>query len=256
MPRLATRDCLRRSLRRLAETVTELLQRQRIERADAGRGVVDFSGVSLGVDDHFLERIRRKFFARHHDARGFGGERNRNEIALRRHLQFGKEMRVDRDRADIAEEQRVAVRRRARRQLHADIAGGAGSVVDHQRLAERLFHRRLDQPDGEIGGAARGERHDDVDRPRRIVCGVLSRGGAVGGQQRQQNEHRVSPKGPRHALPPSQGVRPPLSFRPDRAAASAACHASPTNRVPWSASGCDALLPPSPPRSAGPLRCG
>src|SRR3974390_3481229 len=101
-------------------------------------------------------------------------------------------MRIDRYGADIAEEQRVAVWRRARRRFHADITGGAGAVVDDELLAKCLRQARLDEPDGVIRRTAGREGHDDVDRLFRVSGDLISRGRIASAKQRaKQTERRT-----------------------------------------------------------------
>jgi len=44
------------------------------------------------------------------------------------------------------------------------LPAGAGLVLDHHRLAERLGELRLNQARDDIGRRARAERDDEVDR--------------------------------------------------------------------------------------------
>ena len=67
------------------------------------------------------------------------------------------------------EQHGVAVARRARDLRHADVAAGAGDVLDVELLAELLRQLLRDQPSGDVGHAARRERHDDLDRLVRIL---------------------------------------------------------------------------------------
>ena len=69
---------------------------------------------------------------------------DRREILDRVVRQVLEQRRIDRDRGR-GEQQRVAVRRRARHLPHADIAGGAAAVVDHDLLAERLATATVDR---------------------------------------------------------------------------------------------------------------
>ena len=93
---------------------------------------------------------------------------DRREVLHRvvRHLRVDAD--VDRERRDVAEQQRVAVGRRLGDGVGADHAARAGAVVDDDRLAERLGQRLLHDARIEIDRAARRERHDDADRLRRI----------------------------------------------------------------------------------------
>ena len=83
--------------------------------------------------------------------------------------------------ADAAEEQRVAVGRRARRGLRADDAARARPVVDDHRLPELRGESLPDQPRDGVVAAAGGERHDQAQRfvgKRRV------------GRQRKGNEQQ------------------------------------------------------------------
>ena len=75
--------------------------------------------------------------------------------------------RIHRDRG-IGHHQRVAVGRSLRDRVHADDAAAARPVLDHHRLAEPLADQRLDDAREIVGAAARAERNDQPDRPRRI----------------------------------------------------------------------------------------
>ena len=68
----------------------------------------------------------------------------------------------------IAETQRVAIGRGARHSRRADAAAGAADIFDHDRLTERGLHVLGQDARQRSGGAARRERHDNGDRPRRI----------------------------------------------------------------------------------------
>ena len=69
---------------------------------------------------------------------------------------------------------------------------GTAAVVDDQRLAERLCQRRLQQPHRHVGGAARRERHDDVDRPRWVIVGARG----AGGKQKAERSTRATSNSP------------------------------------------------------------
>ena len=51
----------------------------------------------------------------------------------------------------------------------ADIAGAAGTIIDDELLAEMLRQRIRQKPRGDVGSDAGGIRHDDADRPRRVI---------------------------------------------------------------------------------------
>jgi hypothetical protein len=72
-------------------------------------------------------------------------------------------------RAPLADADGVAVGRGAREAADADIAAGAGDILDHQRLTERGAHRLGEDARQRVGRAAGGKRRDHGDGPRRIA---------------------------------------------------------------------------------------
>jgi hypothetical protein len=54
----------------------------------------------------------------------------------------------------------------------ADVAAGAGAVLDDHRLANLLAQLVGEQPRHDVGGAARGERRNEADRLGRVGLGV------------------------------------------------------------------------------------
>ena len=74
------------------------------------------------------------------------------------------EVRIDRHHAARTHEQRVAVGRLLGDDFAADVAVGAGAVLHHHRLAQRLLQRLADGARELVGRAARREVHDDADR--------------------------------------------------------------------------------------------
>ena len=67
------------------------------------------------------------------------------------------------------QQQRVAVRRRARRDLRADVAAGARLVLDHDRLAPALLDLFAQHAREDVGPGPRRERHDDRDGAARLL---------------------------------------------------------------------------------------
>jgi hypothetical protein len=63
-----------------------------------------------------------------------------------------------------AHHQRVAVGWRRRDGGSAELAAGARPVVDDDRLLQDLLQLGAKAARGEVGGAAGGEGHDDLDR--------------------------------------------------------------------------------------------
>ena len=106
-------------------------------------------------------RLRR---VHHQHVRNAGDERDRHEVLDRvvRHLRI--ERRIDRLRADRSHQQRVAVGRRLGDEVGAEVAAGAGLVLDDEGLAERLAELRREGAREDVGRPAGRERHDDADR--------------------------------------------------------------------------------------------
>ena len=68
--------------------------------------------------------------------------------------------------------ERVAVRLRALGAGDADGAGGAGDVLDDDGLAEPHADRLRHDPAQHVGRSAGRQRHDEVDRTRRVIFGT------------------------------------------------------------------------------------
>ena len=68
-------------------------------------------------------------------------------------------------------------------------AGRARLVVDDDRLLERPLQRRRQRPGGDVGDAARRERHHDGHRTRRI--GLIGGGREHGGEQAEGEQERL-----------------------------------------------------------------
>jgi len=98
-------------------------------------------------------------------------------------------VRVDRQLADVGDQQRVAVGRRSRDDLGARDAAGTGPVLDHDLLAECLGHLRADDARHRVGQAARRVRHDHPDRPGGKVL-RLRRNRQQANQKKREPPHR------------------------------------------------------------------
>jgi hypothetical protein len=135
-------------------------------RADAGGPVGELARAPLDVLDQLGDRIDRQ---RRVDGQAGhrldrGGERG--EILDRVVGQALHQVHGGDVRAGGGGEQRVAVRRGAGDHARADRAVGAGAVLDHDGLAERVADLTADLPGDEIERAGR-ERHHHRDRLRR-----------------------------------------------------------------------------------------
>ena len=88
----------------------------------------------------------------------------------------------------MTSKQRVAVRRRSRDRLGADIAAGARPVLDDELLAQALRQRLRHQARDDVGGVAGRKADDHVHRPGRIG---LRFGNAWEGRQNAGNRCQV-----------------------------------------------------------------
>ena len=65
-----------------------------------------------------------------------------------------------------------AVGRAPRGELRADVAAGAGAIVDHHRLTEELRQPGRERTREDVIAAAGRKRHDEADRLVRILLGL------------------------------------------------------------------------------------
>jgi hypothetical protein len=109
-----------------------------------------------------------------------GQLRDRREI-----LQHIERQRIERRHhhvgAEVSDQHRIAVGRRACDPANPEHAGGTGHIFDHQRLPERHPHALAHDADQRIGRAAGRKRHHDGDRARRKSL----RAGTCGSGQRE-----------------------------------------------------------------------
>ena len=154
--------------------------------AGAGRGVIDLARVGLGVGDELGNRLGRKRRRDEHARGARARGRDRHDVADEVEVQLVVERRID-GVAGVDQQQRVAIGRRRDDRLGAEIAAGAALVLDDEGLAEPLGQPLPDQAAGDVGGAARRERHHDAHRPGRIV---ERHGGARQRGQRQWRRWR------------------------------------------------------------------
>jgi hypothetical protein len=121
-----------------AGELIEHLTAQMPDLAYAGGGVEDLFGIGARIRDELLERPGRD--RRMHD-KHVGrrcGQGDRRVVPNRIVRQPGVEAGSDGETGDIGQDYGVAVGRGFRGELHADVAIRAGTVIDHDLLAERL----------------------------------------------------------------------------------------------------------------------
>ena len=155
-----------------AEAGLERLGGEVMDAADAGGAVVQLARLLLRERHQLLQRVRGHRGMRDQVERRGADQAHRREILERLVGQLGEEMRVDRDLADVGDQQRVAVGRRLHDLGHAIDAARAAHVLHHDRLAQRIGELAADQARHRVGKSAGRVRHDDPDRARRIVLRV------------------------------------------------------------------------------------
>ena len=136
--------------------------------AGAGRRHVDLAGIGLGVGDEFgdglgFDALADRHHVRHPDKGGDGGD-----VAREIEFQVGVQRGVD-EVGRIDQQHGVAVGLGIDHRFRADIAAGAGLVLDDELLPQPLREPRADQPRDDVVGAARRKADHPAHRPRRIV---------------------------------------------------------------------------------------
>ncbi len=134
--------------------------------ADAAGGHID--RLLLRQCNQLRERFGRNAVVEDDHVRHVAGQCNRRKILERIVAELGLHERIDGERPVRADEQRVAVGRRARHHLRADAAAGAAAVLHHHRLADRLRNLVADHAADNVGIASGREWHNQMDRPLRI----------------------------------------------------------------------------------------
>src|SRR5258706_3175431 len=145
---------------------------------------------------------------RHEIQRRGADHADRREILERCVRQLREKMRVDRNLADVGDQQRVAVGLRLDHLADAADAAGAGHVLDHQLLAERLAELHGDHARDRVRQAAGGLRHHDLHGPAGKTLGACRRGKREPRQER--NETHASSSSSRKYTGPMSKLR--LSF--------------------------------------------
>jgi hypothetical protein len=135
--------------------------------ARAGGSKRELPGLGLRQRDQLVNALYGHRRVRNEHQRERAEARDAGEIAREAVGQLGVQARVRGERGG-QEHQRVAVRRRARNELRADVAVAAAAVVDHELLAERLAELDRDQAAEDVGGPTGRERNHEPHRPRGV----------------------------------------------------------------------------------------
>ena len=166
-------------------------------RAGGRRADAELAGIGLGIGDEAGDVLRLKRRVHFQHQRDAIDGADRRGVAREVVRQVGEQRRVH-GIGRRGEEQRVAVRRGVDDRLGAEIAAGAGLVLDHDGLAERIAQPLRCDPRGDVDLAAGGEADDQADRMRRIglrpgdARRQRQRGGA-GGQMQKSSPLHCSP---------------------------------------------------------------
>src|SRR5688572_21923682 len=125
--------------------------------AGTRRGKIELAGPGLRERDELGGGFRRQRWMYHEEIRIRGGQGDRRVVPQRviRELRIGRHVR--RQRADRAEKDGIAVRRRLLRHDRGDDATPARPVVDDDLLSEALGKLLTDLARQNIGRAARSK---------------------------------------------------------------------------------------------------
>jgi hypothetical protein len=178
-----------------------------IDTADAVGSKSDFAGLAFRQRDERGDILDRKRRTGLHHQRRFRQQHDRREIAHRVVGQLGVDGGICALRTHRADQQRVAVRSRLSDRRCAEYAAGAAFIIDDDWLAECGAELRRDDAGYHVDGAARGERHNNLDD----LVGITLRAGWQNVEDRQQ--HRAKGAGDR-----SETDWPKMQLRGDHAA--------------------------------------
>jgi hypothetical protein len=146
----------------------EKLSAEMRRSAGADRCEVERARLGFRERDQLRDRIRGDRRMNDQHLRAHHEHRHGQKIAVRVVRHLGQHERREERAAAGAEEQRVAVGRCAHDELAADDRAGAGPVVDHDLLTEKLAELLADCATHEIRRTAGGVRDDETHRARGI----------------------------------------------------------------------------------------
>ena len=149
---------------------------------------IELARIRLRVRHQVPDRIDRQRRVDDQHVGGEGDQRDRREVPDRvvRHLRV--QAGVHRVRGQRTHHHRVAVRRRLRHGVGADVAAGPRLVLDDDALAPRLGELLRDRPADGVQRSARRERHDELHRPGRERLRGGRRGDEARGAEQQQRQ--------------------------------------------------------------------
>jgi hypothetical protein len=137
-------------------------------RAVARRGIAQLARFGLGQRHQLGERVHRQRRG-HRDDVGHGRKQaDGGEVTDRVVAQLAEQRQVGAVRRVEADEQGVAVGRRARRGLGADVAAGTALVFDDDGLTELVAQTQGQRARHVVQHAGGRRRHDDAHRLVRV----------------------------------------------------------------------------------------
>ena len=149
--------------------------------------------------DELRHRVSGEIRRHHQHGRRVGEKRDRCQIGQRIECELAVERMVGRE-PDARHHQAMAVGRRFHHLQRAGVGVAAGTIERDERLPEPLAEAFGNEPRQKVGTAAGRERHDELDRSRRIGL-RLHRGGNAREEQKR-----------REAKPQHRGVQRPSAF--------------------------------------------
>jgi hypothetical protein len=134
--------------------------------ADAGHASAQLARIGLGVIGQLLERLRLDLGVDDENMRQPGDDHDRGELGLRIVGHVAEHEFVQSERGRARHQDGISVGQRLGGGHRADIAGGAGTVVDHELLTELVGEVLRHAAPQQVHRAARRERDDQRDRAR------------------------------------------------------------------------------------------
>ena len=150
--------------------------REMMRRAIAAGGIVELTGSLPHHCNQLRDAVRWQLLPHQQHQGGVGHQYDRSEVLDRVVAQVALEGGHRAVGAGGGHDQRVAVGRSLLCRHHADRAGGAGAVVDHDRPTLLRADPLRDEPRDAVIRPARRIGHDDTDRLARILLGAGARG--------------------------------------------------------------------------------
>ena len=163
-------------------------------RAQAGVGQIYLVAVGARVLDELDHVARRQVLAAQQRHGHVGHLADVGEVGQRVERQLAVQRRR-RGHAVVVDQEGIAVGRGARHVRGRQRAARAGTVLDHDALAQRLRHGGAQAARHHVGRTARRERHDQ--RDGMIGIAALGHGGTAGQAAQGQQRPGQAPPGAR-----------------------------------------------------------